>query len=562
METVNLIIFGGQSNMQGQTDEPNERPEAPGALEYKMLTDALVPLCDPVGEDITYGGTAGWAETKTSDGAKWLSEHALGSVCFGNASMVPAFMRTYQALTNHKAVAVHAAKGSTVIAQWLPGAPEFEMLCKKAGMAKEKIQKDYAIGKIFFVFLQGESDALAGTSQAEYEKMITAMKDGLKKELGIDKFGIIRVGLFAMDARDRAIMNAQEAVCRNDADFLMLTRSTERLFAQKSMMNPEYHGHFGTKGLATLGEEVAEALASFETRTKRLFRDEHFREGFRITARRHGRGGRDVIIDTFRFPFSREETPVWLFEQWHSRHCIRKERTLTNNPYGFENTAKAVYMDKDTGIISLRLNARNEYEGRPHKDKRVLWPHLLLEQNMAEKFEDFSPEEKPFYSADFKKLELDTTLRFTDYKNTSNPEGINACQFMAYFYLTMKDNSGFIYFGVNFFDNRGDLGTYWRMDVEGRAMIFLLSTGETFGTYENGFNLPDGEMKLNEWKTVRLDLTPYIDKLIGKINEDNVFGRTVSREDFYVRGTNIGFEIHGNFDCTVELKDYNLISTI
>lgn len=28
----------------------------------------------------------------------------------------------------------------------------------------------------------------------------------------------------------------------------------------------------------------------------------------------------------------------------------------------------------------------------------------------------------------------------------------------------------------------------------------------------------------------------------------------------FVKGTNIGFEVHGNYDCTVQIRDYNLVS--
>ena len=47
-----LILFMGQSNMQGETEGCSETEEVPGALEYKYLTDTLTPLKNPVGENI------------------------------------------------------------------------------------------------------------------------------------------------------------------------------------------------------------------------------------------------------------------------------------------------------------------------------------------------------------------------------------------------------------------------------------------------------------------------------------------------------------------------------
>ena len=51
-KNYDLLIFSGQSNMQGQTEcDPKDEPVA-NAAEYRVLTDELVPLKNPVGEDI------------------------------------------------------------------------------------------------------------------------------------------------------------------------------------------------------------------------------------------------------------------------------------------------------------------------------------------------------------------------------------------------------------------------------------------------------------------------------------------------------------------------------
>ena len=52
--------------------------------------------------------------------------------------------------------------------------------------------------------------------------------EALCEELGIDKFGVIRVGRFAGDDRDQEIIDAQEAVCENGDDFLLLTHACRR----------------------------------------------------------------------------------------------------------------------------------------------------------------------------------------------------------------------------------------------------------------------------------------------------------------------------------------------
>jgi len=292
--------------------------------------------------------------------------------------------------------------------------------------------------------------------------------------------------------------------------------------------------------------------------TKRLFKDEGFADGFKVIARRHGRGHKDVAIDTFQYPTAQGE-PKWLLEQWHSRHCIKKEK-YESEAYVLENAAKRIEVKPQERYISLTLNGTAEYNGRPHINKRVLWPHLLLEQITYDKFADVPEEEKKFYSCEFEKLSCELDVRLKHFADTNERRGILACQFMAYFYLQLKDDDGFIYFGINIFDSRGLMKTYWALDVEGRAMIYLLSTEETFGGAEKSFNADNAIIQGDEWKHIEIDLTPHIDTLLEKINSELVFGRNISREDLYVRGTNIGFETHGNLDCTIEVKNYNLVA--
>ena len=92
---MDVIIFSGQSNMQGQSECLSENGIVNDAYEYKWLTDALVPLQNPVGENITYSMDQGYDFTPKTSLTSWLAEHALGAACYGNTNLVPSFCRTY-----------------------------------------------------------------------------------------------------------------------------------------------------------------------------------------------------------------------------------------------------------------------------------------------------------------------------------------------------------------------------------------------------------------------------------------------------------------------------------
>ena len=262
-EKIDIIIFGGQSNMQGQTEALSEAEAVNDAYEYKWLCDGLVPLKNPVGEDITYDCKEGYFFDKDKVASEWREKHVTGSSCYGYTNLVPQFCRSYLKHSDNKVIAVHIAKGSTVISQWLPETDGYDIIIKKALGAIEKAKEKYDINRIFFVWLQGESDALESTSKKDYKDRMEKLNNALKKDLGVEKFGVIRVGIFTKDSRDDEIMAAQTEVCRENADFLMLTDAAKSFFDIKEYMNPEAHGHFSAKGIEVLGNLSGDALGKY-----------------------------------------------------------------------------------------------------------------------------------------------------------------------------------------------------------------------------------------------------------------------------------------------------------
>ena len=257
---ADVIIFGGQSNMQGQAEILSECDPVENAYEYKFLDHSLTPLKNPVGEDIRYDGRVGEQFTHTSDLKKWLADHALGSACYGRTNLVPSFARAYLKETDATLIAIHAAKGSTQIRDWLPDTKGYEMLVRKASSAIEKAKDTYCIRRILFVWLQGESDAVAGSSKAYYKENLHLLARGLRDDLGVQRFGIIRVGAFTNDKRDAEIIAAQSEICQEDPFFLLLTDRALALNGDALMMNPHVKGHYSAKGLEQLGTAAGAAF--------------------------------------------------------------------------------------------------------------------------------------------------------------------------------------------------------------------------------------------------------------------------------------------------------------
>ncbi len=332
---MDIIIFGGQSNMQGQSECLSSEETVPGAFEYKWIGNKLVPLKNPVGENIRYDGSAGFGiEKEHADIPGWVKEHGLGASCFGNTNLVPAFCRAYldakhgsveqadateqdsqaraesakcvevqdgaemcvdaqdefakcgrSIAAQTEIIAVHAAKGSTRISEWLPGTKGYELLVGKAKAAIALVQSEaskasYAAGEygnsmqdltkasgkashaehIYFVWLQGESDAIAAVKKENYKVHLCTLFTALQADLGVEKFGVIRVGRFTEDERDWEIIHAQSEICKEKPDFVMLTEIATELNTQAEYMNPEYHGHYSAAGLEKLGAVAGRTL--------------------------------------------------------------------------------------------------------------------------------------------------------------------------------------------------------------------------------------------------------------------------------------------------------------
>lgn len=268
MEKLDVIIFSGQSNMQGQSERLSNTERVKNAYEYKYLTDSLSPLSNPVGENIRNDESEGYTFCEGTDIKQWLSDHVLGAACYGHTNLVPEFCRNYIEESGASVIAVHAAKGSTEISYWMPNTKAYEILINKARRAIAMAKREYEIGKIYFIWLQGESDAIAKRTKNYYKEQITLLCDSLKKDIGINKFGIIRVGRFTKDIRDLEIITAQDEICLENENFLMLTDIATKLNEMPEYMNQYVGGHYSAAGLEKLGKEAGKTLAKYKKQSE------------------------------------------------------------------------------------------------------------------------------------------------------------------------------------------------------------------------------------------------------------------------------------------------------
>lgn len=256
---MDILIFAGQSNMEGSTGEKCAEPPVEGAFEYRYLTNELKELKNPVGENIN-GGVLTQSE-------------------LGNGSLVPFFCKEYKKRTNNRVTAIHIAKGGSSIESWLPETERFKIATTKVLNGIKKVQESFVVEKIYFIWLQGESDAIKRTGTDIYKKMLIKFKNALKETVKIDKFAIIQQGYFSEFAgwvegskeekrkHDEEIMEAFSLAEKEDKDFIILTKICVKLSREQKWLNPkEYGPHFNNAAMAIIGEKAGNALALYRNK--------------------------------------------------------------------------------------------------------------------------------------------------------------------------------------------------------------------------------------------------------------------------------------------------------
>ena len=313
------------------------------------------------------------------------------------------------------------------------------------------------------------------------------------------------------------------------------------------------------KGDPLTGASHEKLLAEGYTAT-RLMQDEDFERGFFIS---HYEKQGDHTYGKWQDYCETDADPLWaILPIWNTYDLVQHRDTSTDK-YTLKDDKgiNTIIYNPEEKSVSMRLDATKIYEGKPHDPENYTWwPHLLLEQKS-----NWCSFDKQRNTAAADRMFIELDAKITDFKPTTNTEGQNVCDFLIYFYLqTDKAPGEKIWFGMSVF--RGaDLNmpvrkTGWSPDSAANQYMYGIRGNTVYDGMENSFNYAVGKVLMNEWKHVRLDVTQHLKTAVEWANRDNIFGIPVTVEDMYISGVNIGYEVRGNFDCTVEFKNFNMIS--
>lgn len=322
----------------------------------------------------------------------------------------------------------------------------------------------------------------------------------------------------------------------------------------------------------------------------RILMDENYENGFDV---------RPIInnyneIGHFEYTGSGDDSNnLWAICPWwthnsdglkpeEATNCIWNNRDTTLGEYTIGDDKGTTRLsvnpnDPEGTVVSFTLNGSKIYNGTPHykddastpninEENRKWWPHLLIEQDVS-----ICPIDDPERtSAGAERIFVEYDIRMPSYTPSPVEEGTNRCQFLAYFYLRPKDEwpktKNRIWFGLGLFDDHGGISQTqtWAPDSAAHQYIYCIPGETIYEGMENSYYemVKDAEdtVSSNEWRHFCVDITPHIERAVEWINRDNGFGKEVTKDDLFFDGVNIGFEIHGNVDCTFEIRNFNMVS--
>ena len=243
VKQVDLVIFSGQSNMAGGGGDALQAPAVPKDHGYEFrcgkVATGMYEIVEPFG--IYQDGYL-----SDPDGIR-------------KGSLVSDFANAYYKNTGVPILALSATRSGSSINYWLSSAVKAELM-EKYDLVNSWCEANFiTIRHRYVVWLQGETDGMAGMSTEEYEKKLVEVFMPLINK-GLDQVFVIPVGHVAgLPAAYETVAAAQMDLCANSPYFTM---ATDTLRSLPDMYLPDTV-HYNQSALNLVGKNSGVTAAVF-----------------------------------------------------------------------------------------------------------------------------------------------------------------------------------------------------------------------------------------------------------------------------------------------------------
>jgi len=287
-------------------------------------------------------------------------------------------------------------------------------------------------------------------------------------------------------------------------------------------------------------------------KSRPLLKDTHFRRGFFLSYPDSKKGhAAEVVLDLG----DSDNKPVWRLCQWGTKHSLAKASCNldADGDVSYANNAKKILVGAESSgnrDLILEIKGSSEYENNARKYGES-WPHLLVEQQIG-KIYPLNQLARLDFALAIKRLYCESHM----VTGTCNPE-LHAAQFQMFLVVSninknSKDSGDYFWFGVPFYDSRYDIPPSHKARDGGKADAtgrFIYAIG--------GENVTPGPLKENQWAEIDIDLLPYIKAGLQEAVKRGYLTDSNSG-DYAVVGMNMGWELPGTFDASIQIRDLGL----
>lgn len=268
-----------------------------------------------------------------------------------------------------------------------------------------------------------------------------------------------------------------------------------------------------------------------------LWRDEGFRNGFRVLGGTHEEG----YVGELRWG-TEKGSCEWSLAQWASRCNIAAGRREGNAYFTPSQTVKC-YCEDGYHVLELELRASREYEG-PRKAGED-WPHLLLGQEMGERCPSLDRLESLEFLSEVRIGYCNCGMEAPD------PE-LHAAQANLFLTISHMETENMYWFGIPYYDSRYPMqGAYLAEDGgkedASHKMIYIIPQER----------LTDRGLGDCRWTVYRRDILPDILEGLW-LGAEKGFLETAGEAGYRISSMNFGWEMPGSYDANLLIRRLSL----
>ncbi len=317
-------------------------------------------------------------------------------------------------------------------------------------------------------------------------------------------------------------------------------------------------------------ETLNERLQDLSPGHRELLADLNFSRGFAVTPFHSNSSGGAKVGYLDYGGKKAEGDALWTLAQWGCTNNIYTDAQYVRdgNALSYTDAGKTLKVDASkAGCITLGIKGSKEYpldeNGKiPERtDVAQNWPHILIEQSVNA---NLGEADSVYMEIEYKVTQCE---RLVDASYGEPDPMLNAAQFQWFVTLTNNDKDSASYgdtmwFGFSMFDTRSMNGfppgtASYDGGKEDSTGLFIYMFSLSQAKDMSGCHVSGISSVVGETVSVKVDIKKFLRTAL-KIAQQQGAMKGATVEHLKIGSTNIGWELPGNYDVSVDIHSMNM----